>query len=350
MIRGPGNLLRRRGGPPFRRPSFRPFPIREFLIRRRALAGLVGLCGLLGAASPAAAETVRAAVAANFATAAREIASRFESGTGHRVLLSFGATGQLYAQIVQGAPFEVFLAADGERPALAEAAGLAAPGTRFTYAVGRLALVSRAAGLVRGPESLRGPEITRLALANPATAPYGRAAVETLGALGFDPDRTPFRLVQGTNVGQVFSFVHTGNADAGFVALSQTLPPTGDPGVGSRWVVPETMHAPIRQQAVLLRPGEDNAAAAAFLRFLRSAPVREILARRGYRTDGAPPPPPVTPPAASREVRPSPRSPLPLPRRRIRAVPPETGRWAFPERQRPPPDSRPCSTVLPWAR
>ena len=297
MIRGPGSLLRRRGGPPFRRPSFRPVPVREFLLRRRALAALIGLCGLLGAASPAAAETVRAAVAANFATAAREIASRFESGTGHRVLLSFGATGQLYAQIVQGAPFEVFLAADGERPALAEAAGLAAPGTRFTYAVGRLALVSRAAGLVRGPESLRDPEITRLALANPATAPYGRAAVETLGALGFDPGSAPFRLVRGTNVGQVFSFVHTGNADAGFVALSQTLPATGGPGVGSRWVVPETMHAPLRQQAVLLRPGEDNAAAAAFLRFLRSAPAREILARRGYRTEEPPSPSPGAPAA-----------------------------------------------------
>lgn len=232
-------------------------------------------------------------MAANFAPAAREIAAAFEAETGHRVLPGFGATGQLYAQIVQGAPFEVFLAADSERPALAEEAGLAVPGTRFTYAVGRLALVSREPDRIRGPESLRTPEITRLALANPATAPYGRAAVETLRALGFDPGSAPFRLVQGTNVGQVFSFVHTGNADAGFVALSQTmsrptsrtLPPSGGPSGGSRWVVPETMHAPIRQQAVLLRRGEDHPAAAAFLRFLGSAPVREMLARRGYRTD-----------------------------------------------------------------
>lgn len=240
-------------------------------------------------------------MAANFAPAAREIAAAFEAETGHRVLPGFGATGQLYAQIVQGAPFEVFLAADSERPALAEEAGLAVPGTRFTYAVGRLALVSREPDRIRGPESLRTPEITRLALANPATAPYGRAAVETLRALGFDPGSAPFRLVQGTNVGQVFSFVHTGNADAGFVALSQTIdptipptiprtllrphPPPGRPSAGSRWIVPETMHAPIRQQAVLLRRGEDQPAAAAFLRFLRSAPVREMLARRGYRTD-----------------------------------------------------------------
>lgn len=236
-------------------------------------------------------------MAANFAPAAREIAAAFEAETGHRVLPGFGATGQLYAQIVQGAPFEVFLAADSERPALAEAAGLAVPGTRFTYAVGRLALVSREPDRIRGPESLRTPEITRLALANPATAPYGRAAVETLRALGFDPGSAPFRLVQGTNVAQAFSFVHTGNADAGFVALSQTifrtisrtnsrtLPRSGGSSRGSRWVVPETLHAPIRQQAVLLQRGRDSAAAAAFLRFLQSAPVREMLARRGYRTD-----------------------------------------------------------------
>lgn len=295
----PRRLFRRSFSRPssFRRPALRAFP------------GLLALLGSVGLATPAAAETVRAAVASNFAPAAREIAARFEAETGHRVLLSFGATGQLYAQIVRGAPFEVFLAADDERPALAEAAGLAVPGARFTYAVGRLALVSREPDRIRGPESLRSPEITRLALANPATAPYGRAAVETLRALGLDPGSARFRLVQGTNVGQVFSFVHTGNADAGFVALSQTISPTnsrtnsrtnssrisrtlsptdappGAPSAGSRWVVPETLHAPIRQQAVLLRPGADNEAAAAFLRFLRSAPAREMLARRGYRTD-----------------------------------------------------------------
>lgn len=228
-------------------------------------------------------------MAANFAPAAREIAAAFEAETGHRVLPGFGATGQLYAQIVQGAPFEVFLAADSERPALAEAAGLAVPGTRFTYAVGRLALVSREPDRIRGPESLRTPEITRLALANPATAPYGRAAVETLRALGLDPGSAPFRLVQGTNVAQAFSFVHTGNADAGFVALSQTMsrtrPRSEGSSRGSRWVVPETLHAPIRQQAVLLQRGRDSAAAAAFLRFLQSAPVQEMLARRGYRTN-----------------------------------------------------------------
>lgn len=300
MTRGATGIAPRRDGSPPRRPSVRspdprPAGPRPSSLRGRApgaLAGPIGFLALLGSvglAAPAAAETVRAAVASNFAPAAREIAARFEAETGHRVLLSFGATGQLYAQIVQGAPFEVFLAADAERPALAEAAGLAVPGARFTYAVGRLALVSREPDRIRGPESLRAPEITRLALANPATAPYGRAAVETLRALGVAPGSAPFRLVQGTNVGQVFSFVHTGNADAGFVALSQTVPPTGSPPgappAGSRWVVPETLHAPIRQQAVLLRPGEDKGAAAAFLRFLRSPPVREMLTRRGYRTD-----------------------------------------------------------------
>lgn len=303
MTAGATGFLPRRH---FRRSFSRPSSFRRRAFG--ALAGPIGFLALLGSVgptAPATAETVRAAVASNFAPAAREIAARFEAETGHRVLLSFGATGQLYAQIVRGAPFEVFLAADDERPALAEAAGLAVPGARFTYAVGRLALVSREPDRIRGPESLRTPEITRLALANPATAPYGRAAVETLRALGLDPGSARFRLVQGTNVGQVFSFVHTGNADAGFVALSQTIShtnsrtnssrisrtfsptdaPPGTPSAGSRWVVPETLHAPIRQQAVLLRAGEDNEAAAAFLRFLRSAPAREMLARRGYRTD-----------------------------------------------------------------
>lgn len=241
---------------------------------------------LLLAALPAppaagAAETVRVAVAANFTPAAREISALFRRETGHRALLSSGSTGLLYAQILRGAPFEVFLAADEERPALAESAGVAVPGSRFTYAVGRLALYSREPGRVIGPESLRSPPLARLALANPETAPYGRAALEVLDRLGLGA-APPFALVRGTNVAQAYQFVRTGNADAGFVALAQVE--TGG-GEGSHWVAPERMHSPIRQQAVLLETGAGNPAASAFLRFLKSLSVREILRRRGYRTE-----------------------------------------------------------------
>lgn len=241
-----------------------------------AAAALLG--ALFAAPAAAATETVRVAVAANFTPAAREVSALFRRETGHRALLSSGSTGLLYAQILQGAPFEVFLAADEERPALAESAGLAVPGSRFTYAVGRLALYSREPGRITGPESLRSPTLARLALANPETAPYGRAALEVLDRLGLG-GAAPFDLVRGTNVAQAYQFVRTGNADAGFVALAQV---EGGGREGSRWVAPEEMHAPIRQQAVLLEAGAGNPAAAVFLRFLRSAPVREVLRRRGY--------------------------------------------------------------------
>lgn len=240
------------------------------------------LVGSLSASPPAAAaETVRVAVAANFTEAAREVSDLFRRETGHRTLLSSGSTGLLYAQILRGAPFEVFLAADEERPALAESAGLAVPGSRFTYAVGRLALYSREPGRITGPESLRSPPLARLALPNPETAPYGRAALEVLERLGLG-GAAPFQLVRGTNVAQAYQFVRTGNADAGFVALAQVG--AGGAG-GSHWVAPEEMHSPIRQQAVLLEAGAGNPAASGFLRFLKSAPVREVLRRRGYRAE-----------------------------------------------------------------
>ena len=222
--------------------------------------------------------TVRAAVAANFTAAGREIATAFEEATGDTALLSFGSTGQLYAQIVQGAPFDVFLAADRERPERAEREGLAVPGSRRTYAVGRLVLFSADIGRVTGPDALRDPELKRVALANPALAPYGRAAVEVAEALGMT-DVLRDRQVIGTNVSQAHQFVRTGNAELGFLALSQVVQTSG----GSRWLVPEDLHAPIRQQAVLLEAGRDNPAAARFLDFLESAAAREILRRHGYR-------------------------------------------------------------------
>ena len=239
-------------------------------------AGIAGSPGVLQAENG----SLRAAVAANFTAAAREIAAAFEDATGHRALLSFGSTGQLYAQIVQGAPFEVFLAADEERPARAERDGLAVSGTRRTYAVGRLVLFSMEVGRVAGPDALRDPGLSRVSLANPALAPYGRAAAEVLRALGLD-DVLRDRLVVGTNVSQAYQFVRTGNAELGLIGRSQVVLDSA----GSRWLVPEELHHPIRQQAVLLEAGRGNAAAARFLDFLGSETSREILRRHGYRLE-----------------------------------------------------------------
>ncbi len=221
----------------------------------------------------AASGEVRVAAAANFTTTARELVARFEAETGFRARPSFGATGQLYAQIVQGAPFDVFLAADAERPALLAAEGRGdAP---VTYALGRLVLWSPDPERIRGPEALLAPGLTRIALANPQTAPYGAAALAVLERLGV-PD--PPRRVLGANVAQAFQFVRTGNAEMGFVAHSQV------PETGSRWEPPEGFHPPIRQDAILLRRGRGNPAAEAFFRFLSSDQARGIIERSGYRT------------------------------------------------------------------
>lgn len=234
-----------------------------------------GALPLLAAFACGPADGVLVGVAANFAEPARELAAAFERETGHRVRLSFGSTGQLFAQISAGAPFEVFLAADAERPAAAERAGLAVPGSRFTYAVGRLALFAREEGVALGPEAVRNSG-GRLALANPETAPYGRAAREVALALGAAGQQ-----VVGANVAQALWFVETGNADLGFVSLSQLARRPG----GSRWIVPEELHAPLRQQAVLLEAGRDRPAAARFLDFLRGESARALLRGFGYGVD-----------------------------------------------------------------
>jgi molybdate transport system substrate-binding protein len=232
------------------------------------------LTGLLLAA-PARAETVHVAVAANFTAVAEELGPIFTAATGHEAIFSFGATGQLYAQISQGAPFEVLLAADEVRPAQAVADGLAVPGSRFTYAIGSLALYSTSLDLGDGAAVLREGVFERLAIADPETAPYGRAAIETLIALGLLAEMTP-RLVTGENISQTLQFVETGNAELGFVAASQVA---GKPGV---WLVPAELHAPIRQDAVLLEAGQGKAAAAAFIEFLRSESAAEVIEAAGY--------------------------------------------------------------------
>ena len=242
----------------------------------RALLGLVAAALAAGAAT---ASEVRVAVAANFTEPAREIARGFEAATGHRAVLSFGSSGQFYAQIANGAPFEVFLSADVERPQKAEAEGLAVPGTRFTYATGRLVLWSRTPGLVKGQATLARGGFERLAIADPRTAPYGLAAVETLRSLGLY-DRLSGKLVQGASIAQAYQFASTGAAEVGFVALSQVAKTRG----GSRWIVPAHLHSPIAQQAVLLKPGADDPAARAFLAYLKGPQARAVIRRYGYET------------------------------------------------------------------
>ena len=249
------------------------------ITRRLHLLGLA-LFGAMAACAPAAAlaAQTQVAVAANFSEPAKEIAAAFKAASGHTAILSFGSSGQFYAQIAHGAPFEVFLSADAERPLKAEREGLAAPRTRFTYAVGRLVLYSKTPGLVDGAGAvLATGRFNKLAIADPASAPYGAAAVQTLRKLGVYDAVKP-RIVTGGSIAQAYQFVATGAADLGFVALSQVI---GEPG-GSRWIVPAADHAPIDQQAVLLKTGKDNPAAKAFLGFLKGPAAAAIIRKYGY--------------------------------------------------------------------
>lgn len=221
---------------------------------------------------------IRVAVASNFTDAARQIARRFEAESGHRAVLVFGSTGKHYAQILNGAPFDAFLAADVHRPELLETAGIAVPGSRFTYAVGRIVLWSRQPGYVDpAGKVLESGDFRHLALANPQLAPYGRAAREVLEARGLWA-RFEGRMVRGETIGQAYQFVYSGNAELGFVAYAQIVRP-GAPPEGSWWEVPQELYAPIEQQAVLLT---EDAAARAFIEFVRSEAAREIIRAHGY--------------------------------------------------------------------
>lgn len=242
---------------------------------------LLLLMALLGVAAAVRAAEVGIAVAANFAAPMRVLAPAFEHATGHRAVVAIGSTGGLYAQIRNGAPFDVLLSADDETPARLEREGMAVAGSRFTYATGRLVLWSAQAGLV-DPQGavLRSPGAQRLALANPRLAPYGAAAVQTLTALGLWDGWRP-RVVQGDNIAQTHAFVVSGNAPLGFVALSQVMR-DGRIASGSGWVVPAGLHAPIRQDAALLLRGRDNAAARALMDFLRSDAAAAVIRAHGY--------------------------------------------------------------------
>jgi molybdate transport system substrate-binding protein len=224
---------------------------------------------------------VKVAVAANFSAPMQRIALAFEQQTGHKAVLSFGGTGSFHAQIRHGAPFQVLLAADDETPRRLEAEGLGVPGSRFSYATGRLVLWSRQPGLVDGKgEVLRSGRFQRLAIANPKLAPYGAAAIETLTKLGLLAELQP-RIVQGDSVGQAYQFVATENAQLGFVALSQ-VQADGRIVQGSVWIVPASLHRPIRQDALLLNAGKRNPAASALLDFLRGEQARAVIRSYGY--------------------------------------------------------------------
>ncbi len=235
----------------------------------------------LFAATSVLAEKVQVAVAANFTAPMKLIAADFEKKSGHQAVLTFGATGKFYAQITNGAPFHVFLSADDKTPAKLEKEGAAVANTRFTYATGKLVLWSAQAGVVDAQgDVLRKGSFKHLAIAAPKLAPYGAAAVETMSKLGLAASLEP-KLVYGETIGKAFSFVQTGNAELGFVALSQVVE-NGKIKSGSGWIVPENLHSPIRQDAVLLARGKDNKAAIALLAYLKTDKAKAVIRSFGY--------------------------------------------------------------------
>ncbi|EKU82598.1 molybdate ABC transporter substrate-binding protein [Massilia timonae] len=244
----------------------------------KRLASLIAILTVMGTAH---AGEVQVAVAANFAGPMEKLAEQFQRDTGHKAVVATGATGKFYAQIRNGAPFEVLLAADDDTPARLETEGHVAAGSRFTYAVGRLVLWSARGGVVdAGGNVLKTGSYKHLAIANPKTAPYGAAAVATLRKLGLYESVQP-RIVQGENIAQAWQFASTGNAELGFVAQAQVWR-DGKFTSGSGWIVPATMHEPIRQDAALLAKGAGNPAAQALLQYLRTDKAKALIRTFGY--------------------------------------------------------------------
>lgn len=246
-------------------------------ISRILIAGLLSF----GVSFAAQAEEVHVAVAANFTAPMKVIAADFEKATGDKVVATFGATGKFYAQIQNGAPFDVFLAADDETPAKLERENGTVPGSRFTYATGKLLLWSTKPDYIDGKgEILKKNTFAHIALATPKLAPYGLAAEEAMKKLGVY-DSLQAKFVQGESIGQTFTFVSTGNAELGFVALSQVYE-GGKIKFGSGWIVPASLHNPIRQDAVILNKGKNNKAAAEFAKYLQSESVKTVIRSFGY--------------------------------------------------------------------
>ncbi len=245
---------------------------------KRFLLTLAASLAATFVAGQALAADIKVAVAANFTDAARELAAAFRKKTGHTVTMSFGSSGNFLSQIEQGAPFEVFLSADAERPTKLEAKGLGIKGTRFVYAYGTLVLWSATPGFVdnNGAVLARG-RFEHLSIADPAAAPYGVAAIETIKALGLY-DKLQSKIVKGASIAQAYTFVNSGSAELGFIALSQVYKVPR----GSVWYVPRQDYTPIDQQAILLKPGENDPAAKAYLDFLKSPEAAKIITSYGY--------------------------------------------------------------------
>jgi molybdate transport system substrate-binding protein len=244
-------------------------------------ARLLALVAFAGLSLHAVAGEVKVAVAANFTAPMQEIAAQFEKDTGNKVQLSFGSTGKFYAQIINGAPFEVFLAADDETPARLDKELLTAPGSRFTYAIGTLVLWSAKPGFVDDKgEILKKGTFAHIAVANPKTAPYGSAGMETLKKMGLVEAIQP-KIVQGDNISQTHQFVATGNAELGFVALSQVYK-DGKLTGGSAWIIPSADYNPIRQDAVILANGRKNPIAKELMDYLKGDKAKAVIKSYGY--------------------------------------------------------------------
>jgi molybdate transport system substrate-binding protein len=248
----------------------------------KSLTAVIGLVAALLAAGEASAAATHVAVAANFTDAAKEIAAAFKQKTGDDAVLSFGSSGQLYTQITQAAPFDVMLSADAARPQKLVDTGLGVANSRFTYAIGKLVLWSKSPAVVQGEATLKSGGFAKLSICDPATAPYGAAAVDTMKSLQLYDALKP-KLVVGADITQAYQFVATGNAELGFVALSQVA---GN-AKGSRWLVPQRLYKPIRQDAVLLKKAADNKAAVAFVAFLKGPDARKIIEKYGYAVDSS---------------------------------------------------------------
>ncbi|MCH5487824.1 molybdate ABC transporter substrate-binding protein [Pseudomonas syringae] len=248
----------------------------------RAILKFSVLAFAASAAAYASADEVQVAVAANFTAPIQAIATDFEKDTGHKLVAAFGATGQIYTQIKNGAPFEVFLSADDTTQAKLEQEGDTVKGSRFTYAVGTLALWSAKDGYVDSKgQVLKTNQYQHLSIANPKTAPYGLAATQVLSKLGLT-EATKAKIVEGQSITQAYQFVSTGNAELGFVALSQIYK-DGKLTSGSAWIVPDDLHDPIKQHAVILNKGKDSAAAKALVEYLKGPKAAAIIKSFGYQ-------------------------------------------------------------------
>jgi len=246
-------------------------PIRHLSI---LLLGVAAHAGVMAAEA-------QVAVAANFAEPMKSVVAILEKTTGHTIKVTLGATGNLYAQIKNGAPFDVLLSADTKTPELLEKEGFGQPGSRFTYATGKLVLWSADTAKVDDKgEALKSASLRKVAYANPKIAPYGAAAVQVMDKLGLTSSLTP-KLVQGESIGQTFNFAQTGNADVGFVAMSQVLV-GGKLKSGSMWVIPQSLYDPIQQDAVVLLRAANNEAAQALMKLLKSPNIKDLIRSYGY--------------------------------------------------------------------